>query len=61
MATNRPLTAPFLAGPPTMQAFDVLARGLAVELDERRICVNAIAPGAIATDFGGGAVRDKEA
>lgn len=34
---------------------------MAVELAERRIRVNAIAPGAIATDFGGGAVRDNEA
>ncbi len=41
-------------------AVEVLSRYLAVELGERRIRVNAIAPGAIATDFGGGAVRDNE-
>lgn len=39
-------------------AIDVLTRYLAVELGERRIRVNSIAPGAIATDFGGGRVRD---
>jgi NAD(P)-dependent dehydrogenase (short-subunit alcohol dehydrogenase family) len=41
-------------------AVEVLSRYLAVELGERRIRVNAIAPGAIETDFGGGAVRDNE-
>ena len=33
---------------------------LAKELGSRKIAVNAVAPGAIATDFGGGAVRDNE-
>lgn len=37
---------------------EVLTRYLAKELGPRRINVNAIAPGAIETDFGGGAVRD---
>jgi NAD(P)-dependent dehydrogenase (short-subunit alcohol dehydrogenase family) len=37
---------------------EVLSRYLAKELGPRGIRVNAIAPGAIATDFGGGAVRD---
>ncbi|MGE7472047.1 SDR family NAD(P)-dependent oxidoreductase [Bosea sp. NPDC003192] len=41
-------------------AVEVLSRYLAVELGERQIRVNAIAPGAIETDFGGGAVRDNE-
>ncbi|CDX38923.1 Short-chain dehydrogenase/reductase SDR [Mesorhizobium sp. SOD10] len=41
-------------------AIEVLSRYMAVELGERRIRVNAIAPGAIETDFGGGAVRDNE-
>jgi NAD(P)-dependent dehydrogenase (short-subunit alcohol dehydrogenase family) len=41
-------------------ATEVLTRFMALELGERRIRVNAIAPGAIATDFGGGAVRDNE-
>lgn len=39
-------------------ALEVLTRYLATELGERRIAVNTIAPGAIETDFGGGAVRD---
>jgi NAD(P)-dependent dehydrogenase (short-subunit alcohol dehydrogenase family) len=39
-------------------AIEVLTRYMAVELGQRGIAVNAIAPGAIATDFGGGVVRD---
>jgi len=37
---------------------EVLTRYMARELGARRITVNVIAPGAIETDFGGGAVRD---
>jgi NAD(P)-dependent dehydrogenase (short-subunit alcohol dehydrogenase family) len=37
---------------------EVLTRYLAKELGPRRISVNTVAPGAIETDFGGGAVRD---
>jgi NAD(P)-dependent dehydrogenase (short-subunit alcohol dehydrogenase family) len=39
-------------------AIEVLTRYLAKELGARGISVNAVAPGAIATDFGGGVVRD---
>jgi NAD(P)-dependent dehydrogenase (short-subunit alcohol dehydrogenase family) len=39
-------------------AVEVLTRYMAKELGARRITVNTIAPGAIATDFGGGMVRD---
>ncbi len=39
-------------------AVEVLTRYLASELGGRRIAVNTVAPGAIATDFSGGMVRD---
>lgn len=39
-------------------AIEVLSRYLAKELGQRGIAVNVVAPGAIETDFGGGAVRD---
>ncbi len=39
-------------------AVEVLTRYMAKELGARGIAVNAIAPGAIETDFGDGAVRD---
>jgi len=41
-------------------AMEVLTRYQAKELGERGIAVNIIAPGAIATDFSGGVVRDNE-
>jgi NAD(P)-dependent dehydrogenase (short-subunit alcohol dehydrogenase family) len=40
---------------------EVLTRYMAKELGPRGISVNTIAPGAIETDFGGGAVRDNDA
>ena len=41
-------------------AMEVLTKYQAKELGARGISVNIIAPGAIATDFGGGVVRDNE-
>jgi NAD(P)-dependent dehydrogenase (short-subunit alcohol dehydrogenase family) len=42
-------------------ALEVFTRYLAKELGPRGITVNAVAPGAIATDFSGGTVRDNPA
>jgi len=39
-------------------AVEVLTRFMAKELGPRRIAVNVVAPGAVATDFSGGIVRD---
>ena len=39
-------------------AVEVLTKYLAKELGPRGIAANVVAPGAIETDFGGGAVRD---
>lgn len=39
-------------------AVETLTRYMARELGPRRIAVNVVAPGAVATDFGGGHVRD---
>jgi NAD(P)-dependent dehydrogenase (short-subunit alcohol dehydrogenase family) len=41
-------------------AVETLTKYLAKELGDRKIRVNVIAPGAIETDFGGGAVRDNK-
>src|ERR1700735_75915 len=39
-------------------AVEVLTRSMALELGPRKIAVNTVAPGAVATDFSGGVVRD---
>ncbi|HEY1046616.1 MAG TPA: SDR family oxidoreductase [Bacteroidia bacterium] len=41
-------------------AIDTFTKYVAKELSSRRIAVNVVAPGAIATDFGGGRVRDNQ-
>ena len=41
-------------------AIEVFTRYLAKELGQRGISANVVAPGAIATDFGGGDTRDNE-
>ena len=43
---------------PIKAAVESLTRYMALELGPRRIAVNVVAPGAIATDFSGGIVRD---
>ncbi len=43
---------------PIKAAVEALTRNMAFELAPRRIAVNVVAPGAIATDFSGGIVRD---
>ena len=50
-----PGSAPYAA---MKGAVEVLTRYLAKELGPRRITANIVAPGAIATDFSGGMVRD---
>lgn len=42
-------------------AIEVLSRHMALELGPRTIAVNVVAPGAVATDFSGGIVRDNPA
>ncbi|PJJ76183.1 NAD(P)-dependent dehydrogenase (short-subunit alcohol dehydrogenase family) [Thermoflavifilum aggregans] len=41
-------------------AIETLTRYMAMELGTRKIRVNAVAPGAIETDFGGGYIRDNK-
>jgi NAD(P)-dependent dehydrogenase (short-subunit alcohol dehydrogenase family) len=48
----------FAAYAAAKSAVEVLSLYLAKELGNRGIAVNTVAPGAIETDFGGGAVRD---
>ncbi|AYN04357.1 SDR family oxidoreductase [Flavobacterium sp. 140616W15] len=52
-------TAPGYSAYASMKgAIETLTKYLAKELGNRKITVNVVAPGAIETDFGGGAVRD---
>ena len=46
---------------PIKAAVEALTRNMAFELGPRRIAVNVVAPGAVATDFSGGIVRDNPA
>lgn len=41
-------------------AVEALTRALALELGPRRITANVVAPGGIATDYGGGTMRDPQ-
>ena len=53
------VTAPGSASYGSMKAaVETLTRYMAQELGPRRIAVNVVAPGAVATDFSGGMVRD---
>lgn len=54
----RVCAAPTAAYGAMKAAVEVLTRYMAKELGPRGIAVNAVAPGAIATDFSGGVVRD---
>ena len=51
---------PYSAYAMTKGGVEVLTRYLAKELGARKISVNAVAPGAIETDFAGGSVRDNK-
>lgn len=54
----RVVAGPMSAYAAAKGAMEVFTRYQAQELGDRGIAVNVIAPGAIATDFGGGMVRD---
>jgi NAD(P)-dependent dehydrogenase (short-subunit alcohol dehydrogenase family) len=55
--TQHPVPGRAVYGP-IKGAVEVLTKYMAMELGPRRIAVNVVAPGAIATDFSGGMVRD---
>ncbi|MET0331565.1 MAG: SDR family oxidoreductase [Dyella sp.] len=55
---TRIVVPPSIAYASMKAAVELLSRYLAKELGERRIAVNTVAPGAIATDFSAGIVRD---
>ncbi len=54
---HRPMPYRAVYGP-IKAAVEALTRYMAMELGPRRIAVNVVAPGAVATDFSGGMVRD---
>jgi len=54
---QRPMAGRAVYGP-MKAAVEALTRYMALELGPRRIAVNVVAPGAVATDFSGGIVRD---
>jgi NAD(P)-dependent dehydrogenase (short-subunit alcohol dehydrogenase family) len=55
--SQRPMVGRAVYGP-MKAAVEALTRYMALELGPRRIAVNVVAPGAVATDFSGGMVRD---
>ncbi|MFF2600190.1 SDR family NAD(P)-dependent oxidoreductase [Streptomyces californicus] len=57
---TRFIAAPTAAYASGKGAVEILTRYLAKELGPRGIAVNALAPGATGTDFGGGGVRDDD-
>lgn len=54
---QRPMVGRAVYGP-MKAAVEALTKYMALELGPRRIAVNVVAPGAVATDFSGGMVRD---
>jgi NAD(P)-dependent dehydrogenase (short-subunit alcohol dehydrogenase family) len=54
---HRPMVGRAVYGP-MKAAVEALTKYMALELGPRRIAVNVVAPGAVATDFSGGMVRD---
>jgi NAD(P)-dependent dehydrogenase (short-subunit alcohol dehydrogenase family) len=54
---QRPMMGRAVYGP-MKAAVEALTKYMALELGPRRIAVNVVAPGAVATDFSGGIVRD---
>ena len=59
--TRNPVNPVYSVYAAVKSAVETWSLYLAKQLGERRIAVNVIAPGATATDFAGGAVRDNDA
>ncbi len=60
-ATTRVATAGVAPYAAFKGGLDVLTRSMAKEFGDRRICVNAVSPGAIRTELGGGLTPEFEA